>query len=339
MKVNYMMKKIISISIITTVIFTNCSYIKKEKVKKEMQQYIEYKDLHEHQGTENYEIIKLYDKDFVVKEKLIENKQKIISLLGENEKDISRQKVDFFANVLDDKEYWYRTLQDATLWTGKYYRNWLLNGDNIKKNYLNPITYDEKKDMKSWLKKFSESYNKASYVYESSWNYYMKIDGNWNKFSYDEKLFTPETFDDKVYEKYPTKITPEEIRMIKIPEVFDNLLDNKTLQLVEYVEMDKQKSKGLNPISFSSGYYMFELHLPQGDVLKFRRYGAMGFNADMNIYQIPKELGGSDEVFFIEQLPRQTYPDKSFAGFYAIRPKNYKELPEYKSYSEKEKKN
>ncbi len=341
MNLNYMMKVKIKISAICLLLLTSCNYLKKKKAIQKMEkEYTEYQDLHKHQGTENYNVITLFNENSIIKEKLVEQKQQFLSIIGRDEKldKPYRKKIDFLGNIIGEYLI-YRTLKDGTMWTSDYYNNWLINGNDEEQNYIDPLTYSEKRDLKSWLIKFDELYNKASYVYESSWSYYMKVENNWYKFSYDKKLFTPETFDTKVYEKYPSKITPEEVRMVKIPEVFDNLLENKTLQLAEYVEMDKQKSSGLNPISFSSGYYMFELHLPQGDILKFRRYGAMGFNADMNIYQIPKELGGSDEVFFIEQLPRQTYPDKSFAGFYAIRPKNYKELPEYKSYSEKEKKN
>lgn len=343
MNLSYMMKVKIKISAICLLLLTSCNYLKKKKAIQKMEkEYIEYQDLHQHKGSENYEVLKILEYNTIVYEMFFEKKQYLVSLIGKNEKlqnfKYKRLKLDIFGNILDEGLL-YETLTDGTMWHMDNYNNWLINGNDEEQNYIDPLTYNEKRDLKSWLIKFDELYNKASYVYESSWSYYMKVENNWYKFLYDKKLFTPETFDSKVYEKYPSKIAPEEVRMVKIPEVFDNLLENKTLQLAEYVEMDKQKSSGLNPISFSSGYYMFELHLPQGDILKFRRYGAMGFNADMNIYQIPKEIGGSDEVFFIEQLPRQTYPDKSFAGFYAIRPKNYKELPEYKSYSEKEKKN
>ncbi|MDO6675648.1 hypothetical protein Q4517_08795 [Tenacibaculum sp. 1_MG-2023] len=307
-------------------------------------EYTEYQDLHKHQGTENYDVITLFNENSIIKEKLVERKQQFLSIINRDQKlkKSNRMKIGFFGN-LKGEGYTGETLKDGTMWSISEYNNWLLNGDNKRFKYIdpfsdreieNPYEFENKeKDFKKWLVKFKEYYNKANYVYIWMSYYYFKVEGKWYMMK-DDLEKSPIDF----REQYPSKIAPEEVRMVKIPEVFDNLLENKTLQLAEYVEMDKQKSSGLNPISFSSGYYMFELHLPQGDILKFRRYSAMGFNADMNIYQIPKELGGSDEVFFIEQLPRQTYPDKSFAGFYAIRPKNYKELPEYKAYLEKEKK-
>ena len=125
--------------------------------------------------------------------------------------------------------------------------------------------------------------------------------------------------------------------MQKLEESMETLMKAKKIRVIDYIQMDSEQGSGLNPINFSSGYYMLEMHLPQGDVLKFRRYGAMGVSSEMFIYQIPKELGGSDEVFFIEQDPNSMYPKKSFAGFYVIRPRNYKQLPEYAEILKKEK--
>ena len=348
MNLSYMMKVKIKISAICLLLLTSssCNYLKKKKAIQKMEkEYTEYQDLHKHQGTENYDVITLFNEHSVIEEKLAEQKQLFLSVIGKEKEKSKRIKVDFFGNLLGiglSSE----TLIDGTMSGYKTYGNWLINNDTTLNKYIDPFLNKEIKDpldynfknveKREWLQKFKELYLDASYVHIDSYDYYFKIKERWYLIQTYKKA---KELNIDIKKQYPSKINPEEIRMVKIPEVFDNLLENKTLQLAEYVEMDKQKSSGLNPISFSSGYYMFELHLPQGDILKFRRYGAMGFNADMNIYQIPKELGGSDEVFFIEQLPRQTYPDKSFAGFYAIRPKNYKELPEYKSYSEKEKKN
>lgn len=345
MKGNYTMENNINISIIFFILLTSCNYFKNKKAEKKMEEYTEYKDLHEHQGTENYEIIALYDKNSTISKKLIDKTQNVLYISGWNEKidEGYLTKVNFFGGDIKKNEV-EGIIQDGTLFDKKYSSNWFLDGDITKHKYIDPFTNKEIEDVyelknietnyKKWLEQFEKCYTKATYVYLDGYDYYFKIKNKW----YLVKTFkvAKENVLD-IRKKYPAKINPEEIRMAALPEVFDNLLENKILQLPEYIEMDSKKSSGLSPISFSSGYYMFELHLPQGDVLKFRRYGAMGFNADMNIYQIPEELGGSNEVFFIEQLPRQTYPNKSFAGFYAIRPKNYKELPEYKKHLENKK--
>ncbi len=337
MNLNYTMKRNISLSIVLLVLFSSCSYIKKQKAAKKMQEYTEYKDLHEHQGTENYEVISLLDKDTQIynKELFIDKKQKLISIIGDD-----RLKIDFFGNVLG-KGLIYKTLKDGTMSGYKTYSNWFINGDTTKYKYIDPFTnkaienpYKHKNvetDFKKWLEKFKNYYSRASYVKREGSSYYLKI----NKIWYFMELKFPNRPKDFVAH-YPTKISPEEIRMVQLTESMEPLIQQGVIKVVAYIEQDSERGVGLNPINFSSGYYMLELHLPQGDTLKFRRYGARGFNADLRIYQIPKELGGSNEVFFIEQIPRQTYPNKSFAGFYAIRPKNYTTLPEYQPYLKKE---
>ncbi|QQY82860.1 hypothetical protein JJL45_02390 [Tamlana sp. s12] len=301
-----------------------------------MQEYFEYEDLHKHQGTENYEVVIIYNENSIIKEKLIEEKQHFLSVIGRDEKQkiSERKKVDFFGNTIN-KFIIYNTLSDGTLWGSEHYVNWLINGDTTKHDYIDPLTLEDKNEPEKWLKEFIEYYNKASYVYESSWSYYMKIEEKWYKFKYDKSLFIPELFNKHVYKQYPAK-DPKDIRMLPLIESMEDLMKSKTIKVVDYIQQDSEKGIGLNPINFSSGYYMLEFYLPQGDTLKFRRYGAMGVSSEMFVYQIPKALGGSDEVFFIEQEPNSMYPNKSFAGFYAIRPKNYKQLPEYKLQLEKE---
>jgi len=332
------MKHSISLSLICLVLLTSCNYFQNKKAEKQMQDYTAYKDLHQHQGTENYEVITIFNQNSIIKENLIEEKQQFMSIIGRDEKQkkSERRKIDFFGNQ-SDKFIIYNTLKDGTLWGSEHYVNWLINGDTIKHNYKDPLSNEEKSSPEKWLKKFIESYNKSSYVYKSSWNYYMKTENSWLKFKYDKNLFSSETFNLKVSKQYPEKINPEEIRMQPLQESMEALMKQNIIKVIDYVQMDSEQGIGLNPINFSSGYYMLELYLPQGDTLKFRRYGAMGVSSELFVYQIPEALGGSKEVFFIEQEPNSLYPNKSFAGFYAIRPKNYKQLPEYRPLLEKEK--
>ena len=173
--VNDTMKHSISLSLICLVLFTSCTYFQNKKAEKQMQDYTAYKDLHQHQGTENYEVITLFKNDFILNEKLIDNNQNILSLLGESEKDISRKKIDFFGDTIGSEELWYRTLKDGTLWTSKHYLSWLLNGDNTQHKFIDPLTNNKiedafkfkntEKDFKKWFKKFQEIYLLASYAY------------------------------------------------------------------------------------------------------------------------------------------------------------------------------
>ncbi|WP_157614033.1 hypothetical protein [Pseudotamlana agarivorans] len=299
-----------------------------------MQEYFEYEDLYKHQGTENYEVVIIYNENSIIKEKLIEEKQQFLSVIGRDEKQkiSARKKVDFLGNTID-KFIIYKTLSDGTLWGSEHYVNWLLNGDTTKHDYIDPLTNEDKKNWGKYSEKFDELYNKASCVYENFTGYYFKVDNKWFKIEEDPLRFKdcPENFT----KLYPAK-DPKDIRMLPLKESMEDLMKSKTIKVVDYIQQDSEKGIGLNPIKFSSGYYMLELYLPQGDTLKFRRYGAMGVSSEMFVYQIPKALGGSDQVFFIEQEPNSMYPNKSFAGFYAIRPKNYKQLPEYKFQLEKE---
>ena len=309
-------------------LITNCNTLRRHKIEKQMKEYTEYKNLNEHQGTENYEIVTVIDKKLLLDEFLVDKKQQLISIISlSKEEDYTRIKADFFADIKGAQPS-YNTLKDGTMWGSERFINWFINGDDTKHEYIDPLTNEEKKDKKKWETKFIELYNKASYVYESSWSYYMKVDFKWYKFK-----MNLDVINDEFAKQYPAK-EDQDIRMVKIRDVFDELRKTNQLKIIDYIEQDSEEGKGLNPVDFSAGYYMLELHLAQGDILKFRRYGGMG--TEMEIYQIPKELGGTEEVFFIVQDPNPMYPKKSFGGMYAIRPKNYKKLPEYQATFKKE---
>ncbi|OBQ56968.1 hypothetical protein VQ01_00290 [Tamlana sp. s12] len=97
------MKNSIKISFIFFVFFTSCNYFKNKKAHKKMQEYFEYEDLHKHQGTENYEVVIIYNENSIIKEKLIEEKQQFLSVIGRDEKQkiSARKKVDFLGNTID----------------------------------------------------------------------------------------------------------------------------------------------------------------------------------------------------------------------------------------------
>ncbi|MDX1272753.1 hypothetical protein, partial [Bizionia paragorgiae] len=224
------------------------------------------------------------------------------------------------------------------------YSNWLINDNKTEYKYIDPFTNNEINnpykynfeaiENEKWFNTFKRLYDNADFVYLKGYDYYFKIDGKWYLIPTFKKA---EELGLDIRSQYPEKINPEELRMQPLQESMETLMKQNIIKVIDYVQMDSEQGIGLNPINFSSGYYMLELYLPQADTLKFRRYGAMGVSSELFVYQIPEALGGSKEVFFIEQEPNSLYPDQSFAGFYAIRPKNYKQLPEYRPLLEKQK--
>ncbi|SEA59856.1 hypothetical protein, partial [Bizionia paragorgiae] len=237
------MKHSISLSLICLVLLTSCTYFQNKKAEKQMQNYTAYKDLHQHQGTENYEVITLFKNDFILNEKLIDNNQNILSLLGENEKDISRKKIDFFGDTIGSEELWYRTLKDGTLWTSKHYLSWLFNGDNTQHKFIDPLTNNKiedafkfkntEKDFKKWFKKFQEIYLLASYAYIYNSRYYFKINNIWYMMRADYYNEEPSNF----RSQYPEKINPEEIRMQPLQESMETLMKQNIIKVIDYVQM------------------------------------------------------------------------------------------------------
>ena len=75
--------------------------------------------------------------------------------------------------------------------------------------------------------------------------------------------------------------------------------------------------------------------MPNGETIKIKRYASFR-RPDLDFYKIPAIYGGRDDVLFIVQEPNPIHLEQT-AGMYVIRPKNYKETPEYKEQQEKNK--
>eukprot|EP01029_Cantina_marsupialis_P005676 TRINITY_DN161996_c0_g1_i1.p1 TRINITY_DN161996_c0_g1~~TRINITY_DN161996_c0_g1_i1.p1 ORF type:complete len:208 (+),score=4.63 TRINITY_DN161996_c0_g1_i1:1-624(+) len=207
------------------------------------------------------------------------------------------------------------------MWYTDCYSNWIINGDKTKQKYLNPLTDEEKQDPKKWLAKFIKMYNEASVVYESSWSYYMKIDGLWYKF--EQNL---EVNSGKFEKQYPIKY--DDARMIELKDqcpsfgIAPEKRDSSLMKEMKYESTFFEKSKRGRGFNFSAGWWYLDMYLPGGDTLKIKRYASYR-NPALKIYKIPKEHGGRDDVLFIVQEPSEMLKEQ-VGGMYVIRPKNIK---------------
>ncbi|MGJ7033205.1 hypothetical protein [Niabella hirudinis] len=205
---------------------------------------------------------------------------------------------------------------------------WAINGDT---SFVLPddIPFPQGENA---FKTFDEDYHKAEYYIPPAGGVpTFKINGKWIAYGLplndelDRYLATDES--DK---KYPLKPSNRFIPMQEIGPDFGvapNKRDTSLLKSLGYAVVDKEEENwGLVKHRYSAGFYNMELYLPGGDTLRFRHFGALGIN--LEVFRVPKEYGGRDDVFFIAQEPNGLYPELSTGGVYVIRPRY---LPEEKS--------
>lgn len=211
-------------------------------------------------------------------------------------------------------------IADGTMWDMDYYQNWIIDNDTTKHSYLDPLTDEERRKPKKWLAKFEQMYNRATVVYNSGIGYYMKIEGLWYKL-----LRNPEFNNQDFKQQYPIKF--DTVRMQKLetnispsfgvaPEKRDTSLLVERLYISEMFE----KSERGSGFSFSAGWWYFDLFLPNGDTLKFKRYASIR-NPDLKIFQIPEEHGGRKDVYYIIQEADEMLKEQS-GGMFIIKPAN-----------------
>jgi hypothetical protein len=314
----------------------------------------DYQELHTHKGTENYEVVEIIQKhkdgDYFEQD-TINNNLYVNSFFqpveGKREGiEHERLLLDVFGNIMD-KSTAESILKDGTMWNRKYYRNWIINGDKTTHKIIDPFTNKEinnpykfiakEKNYKKWLEKFNETYHKATYVYENYGMYYLKVKEQWyfmeNTFKKERENFT-ETYINK---------EEQEVRMIALKDLAPSFgvppekRDSTLLKEIKYKSERFEKSNRGSGFNFSAGWWYLDIYMPKGDTIKIKRYADFR-KPLLQLYKIPKEHGGSEEILFIIQKPEQDFLEKQVGSMYVIRPKNYKELPEYKPFLEKEKK-
>ena len=297
--------------ILCCIIFTGCD----SKSQKEME-FKHFKELHKHDGTVNYEVKTLFPKEFEILETSFNKETRQLIVPGQTnpvkkeDKKGERLKITHLGKIQDSGSEPGGILKDGTLKKYNTYYSWIVDGDKTKYSFKKPLSESEHKNADKWLKTFKELYDKASYVYEESWDYFFKIENEWFHIEYNLDVVN----EDFVKNQYPPKIDfyiKKEKR------------DTSFMKSVGYEEFDSEEGEGINPINYSAGYHYIELYMPKGDTIKFKRFGSMGVNIET--YKVPKEYGGRDDVIFIVQEPNELYPNNEFGGMYVIRPRELSE--------------
>ncbi|SHJ77378.1 hypothetical protein [Pseudozobellia thermophila] len=298
----------------------------------------EFKELHLHKGSENYEvkeIIPLRNKASYFELDTIQEKVFVNSFFEPKSTDKDKieyhiLRLDLIGNTIDSTEA-HSKLKDGTLWNSNYYINWLIDSDTSKHKYLDPFSNKEienpyefkakETDPEKWLKKFNELYNKASYVYESSWNYYFKIDKKWYFIKYNLDIV-----DDGFVKNHPPK-EGQDVRMVEL----ENLApvwyhkgfkdrDTSLIKMIDYESTYYEEKGGLDSYKYSAGWWYLEVYMPLGDTIRIKRYSNYE-DPELKLYKVPTEYGGREDVLFIVQKPKDAHLEQ-VAGMYAIRPRD-----------------
>ena len=287
----------------------------------------DFQELHNHKGTENYEIVTIFEKEHEIWEIYMDTISNILLVGGVtnpiNKKETKggRKKVSILGDVINQFKG-YKILKDGTLKYYSNYYNWVINGDKSEHTFLNALTPIELRNSKKWLEKFKELYGSSSCIFEQSWDYYFKSGNNWYILEYNKDIVNEDFI-----KRYPAKM--EDVRFMEFVDLYPGPYTSSTkkkdrdrslIAFKGYEQTDSEKSPGINPISFSAGNYYLELYMPLGDTIKIKRHGSMGVN--MQLYKIPVTQGGRNDVIFIVQEPNELYPDREHGGMYAVRPRN-----------------
>ena len=326
-----MFRKIISI---TLLIFSleGC-HMKTDEID-----YKQFLELHKHEGSENYEVSELFNMNYEIRSNLIMDLEKNDIIVYGYQKLKLEKSIYYtrhFSNLGDEIseiDNSYKTLKDGTIWGSSFYINWNINGDTTRHKYLDPFTNKKiddalefetkEKDAEKWLEKFKNLYDNASYIYESSWNYYFKVEEKWYFLKYNL-----EVINDNFVKNNPPK-EDQDVRMVELedlaPKFYRRPEETDLIKVVGYESTyEEEVDKGIFSYGFSAGWWYLEVYMPLGDTIRIKRYS--NFKApDIQLYKVPAEYGGREDVLFIVQKPEELFPEQ-VGGMYAIRPRDPKQ--------------
>lgn len=327
------MKKIIGITILT-ISLISCQ-MKSQKIS-----HTEFKELHKHKGSENYEVVELIDKKINVGQHILVDKVKQNLIVSGYKKDILNEtkmtflkRISILGNELEKYNHSYRRLNDGTLWRNSFYVNWVINGDTKKYKYLDPFTQKEiedpyeftakEKDPEKWFKKFKELYANAQYVYEDGF-YYFKIEDKWYLMDIYQKNLKGLPKD--IEKHYPAK-EDQDVRIVELQDMSPvhyyappKELDTSLIKKIDYESTYYEEKKGLDSFKYSAGWWYLEIYMPLGDTIKIKRYSYFQ-DPELRLYKIPGAYDGRYDVLFIVQKPNPVHMEQ-VAGMYVIRPKD-----------------
>ncbi|MDO6811220.1 hypothetical protein Q4603_21565 [Zobellia galactanivorans] len=298
-----------------------------------------YHELHAHKGSENYEVKEIIPKQNeasyfeldTIQGKVFVNSFFEPKSTNKDGIEYNTLRLDLLGNTLDSTEA-HSKLKDGTLWNSNYYISWLINSDTTKHKYLDPFSNTEIEDIydfkpketdpEKWLEKFKEFYNRASYVYETSWDYYFKINKKWYLIKYNLDVV-----DDDFVKNHPPK-EDQDVRMVELenlaPVWYHKGFKDRDTSLIKMVDYEstyfEKVDQGLNQYGFSAGWWYLEIPMPLGDTIRIKRYSNYE-DPELLIYKVPGEYGGREDVLFIVQKPEELFPGQ-VGGMYAIRPRD-----------------
>ncbi|WP_289064282.1 hypothetical protein [uncultured Zobellia sp.] len=315
--------------------------------------HAEFKELHLHKGSENYEIQAHFSKDFEVIKPLLNNENREIITFGKtnplNKKEIQykRLKISIEGEVLGEGPTDAGSMNDGSMFGFNFYYNWIIDGDTTKHKFLDPFSqkrieniYEfvaKETDPKIWMVKFEEFYNQASHVIISQNNsnkYYLKVENKWY-FMENSLEGTPED----LKENYPEK-EDQDARLVELTDLVPDYYhpqqgaqENGLIKMKEYESTFFEKeNQGLGSYSFSAGWWYLDIYMPLGDTIRIKRYSNYE-DPELQLYKVATEYGGREDVLFIVQKPEKMFPEQ-LGGMYVIRPKDFKQPQRrYKSLS------
>ena len=309
-----------------------------------------FHELHQHEGSTNYEIETIYAEKYEVFEPSLHHEnQKIITYgrtnpLNKNDVDSKRFKTTPMGNISAEGPIDAGLMKDGSLFGFDFYYNWIIDGDTAKYRYLDPFSgqkikeilefRDNEKDSEKWMGKFRDFYGQASNVYvdkNNSNRYYLKVEDRWFMM-YNSLEETP----DNLKELYPPK-EDQHPKMIDLPDLAPknfhrpkNSFDTDLIKMIGYEsQFFEKEDQGLGSYGFSAGWWYLEIYMPLGDTLRIKRYSNYE-DPELSLYKVPSAHGGREDVLFIVQKPEELFPEQ-VGGMYVIRPRD-PEQPE-KRYS------
>ncbi|WP_373517748.1 hypothetical protein [Pricia sp.] len=307
-----------------------------------------FQELEKHLGIENYEIVEIIPKKNLAKYLYLDSITGKVFIKSYYSSPIKKEstsntiKFDYLGNV-EDKYDTYFMLNDGTMFNSEYYSTWVKDGNTVRHKYYDPFSKIEiedpyefeakEKNPEKWLQKFEELYAEASYVYESSWWYYFKVEDKWYLIKYNLEIVN-----DEFVKKHPKK-EDQKVRMIQLKDLspdFSIPPEERNTDLIKEVGYDstyeEEVDKGIFSYGFSAGWWYLEINMPFGDPIRIKRYSDFK-SPNLQLYKIPAAYGGRNDVLFIIQKPEELFPEQ-VGGMWVIRPRDAQQ-PErrYKSIS------
>ncbi|ATA90292.1 hypothetical protein CGC58_11460 [Capnocytophaga stomatis] len=313
-----------------------------------------YKFLHENPGSKNYEVVELIPRTQKLKSFEIDTIGKKLLIVGnpyeewrEGDDDAySFIKTDFEGNILNHPYGGGEMLKDGTILSSGngIYCNSIVDDDmtlypliQLPFSFNTDYWTEEYKaymhqDLDEWFKVFKDLYDKAEYVHMEFGEYFLKYRGKWYWMMYPSKEVgydddaayqRREAFEAQYPAREPTSRFTEDVPVIDPFYYTERDTIRYAVEIQHTLTEIEKKGTTYRPISYAAGYFYYTIQMSPTDTIYVKRYSA--YTPGTRIIQIPYNMGGQgSNVLFIDQIPNELYPDKSYGGLYVIRPRKKK---------------